>query len=246
VIASDERRGRAENHTELMRLAGGRMCLLLNEDTELEPGATAALHDALAGDVRAAAAAPTLVDPDGHPRPSAWRFPGLGTALLGVAGLHRRRVVQSRGTRVRRVDWAPLAALLVRREAAAAIGWLDPAFFLAADGADFARRLADSGWHELYVPDARAVQHTVPLPRDATRRLVVEHARAGDRYMHKHAPAPVAGLVRGLTAVRYGARALLALPRRGRDAGHEAMCARAALQPGRGEGMRRGAIPWEE
>src|SRR3954469_16651737 len=81
VIASHVRRGRGENHTDLLRRARGRVCLLLNEDNELEPGATAALHDALSADPEAAAAAATLVDPNGAPRPSAWRFPGLWTAL---------------------------------------------------------------------------------------------------------------------------------------------------------------------
>jgi GT2 family glycosyltransferase len=240
VVASPERRGRAQNHTDLLQRASGRVCLLLNEDNELEPGATVALHDALTADGKAAAAAATLVDPDGTPRPSAWRFPGVWTALLGTVGLHRRRVVESHGTRIRRVDWAPPAALLVRTEAAASIGWFDPGFFLAADGADFARRLADAGWHMLFVPDARAVHHTVPQPPDAIDRLIVEHARAGDRYMRKHHSGAAAGIVRGLTAVRYAVRALLALGRRGRDARHEARCARAALQPERGQGMPRG------
>ena len=49
VIALDHRRGRCENASELLRRARGRYCLLLNEDSELEPGATAALHDALDG-----------------------------------------------------------------------------------------------------------------------------------------------------------------------------------------------------
>ena len=47
VIALDRRRGRGENTTELVRRARGRFCLILNEDSELEPGATAALHAAL-------------------------------------------------------------------------------------------------------------------------------------------------------------------------------------------------------
>jgi GT2 family glycosyltransferase len=240
VIASTERRGRGENHTELLRRARGRLCLLLNEDNELEPGATVALHEALSADGEAAAAAATLVDPDGTPRPSAWRFPGVWTALLGTAGLHASRVVQSHGTRVRQVDWAPPAALLVRREAAASVGWFDSGFYLAADGADFAHRLAERGWHVLYVPDARAVHHTVPEPPEAIDRLIVEHARAGDRYMRKHGSAASAGAVRGLTALRYGARALLALGRSDRDARHEAHCAHAALRPDRGDGMPRG------
>jgi len=49
VIALPERRGKAENDTALLRRARGRYCLLLNEDSELLPGATAALRAAIAG-----------------------------------------------------------------------------------------------------------------------------------------------------------------------------------------------------
>jgi N-acetylglucosaminyl-diphospho-decaprenol L-rhamnosyltransferase len=236
VIEAPARRGRAENHSELLRRAGGRFCLLLNEDSELEPGATAALHEALAGDERAAAAGATLVDVDGNPQASAWRFPGVGTALLGVLGLHRRRVVQSRGERVRRVDWCPPSALLVRGEAAAGIGWMDPRFYAAGDGADFAKRLRAAGWHVLYVPEARAVSHTQAEPEPTGQRRLVEAARNYDRYMRKHHSAAAAGLVRGLVAARFGVRALAAL-RPGGDARREARYARAALFPGRGEGL---------
>src|SRR5258705_8361063 len=43
VIALQERRGKAENDSELLRRARGRVCLLLNQDSQLEPGATHAL-----------------------------------------------------------------------------------------------------------------------------------------------------------------------------------------------------------
>src|SRR3954447_11221177 len=56
VIALRERRGKAANDTELLRRAQGRFCLLLNEDSELEPGATVALHAALDNDEDAGAA----------------------------------------------------------------------------------------------------------------------------------------------------------------------------------------------
>ena len=153
VIALDRRRGRGENATELLRRARGRYCLLLIEDSELEPGATAALHAALDAFERAAAAGATLVSPDGEQQPSAWRFPGAWTATLSLIGLRRRFVVQSRGERVRAVDWAPAAALLVRREAAAEVDWLE------GDEVAFCRRLRASGRRVLYVPEARAVAH---------------------------------------------------------------------------------------
>jgi len=56
VIALEERTGRAEAATALLQRARGRFCLLLNEDSELEPGATVALHAALTDDAQAGAA----------------------------------------------------------------------------------------------------------------------------------------------------------------------------------------------
>ena len=153
VIARDVRRPRGENATELLRRSRGRFCLLLDEDSELEPGATVALHAALAGADDAAAAGATLVKPDGAQQPSAWRFPSVSTKLFSLLGLRRRLVVQSHGPRVREVDWAPAAALLVRRDAAAEVEWL------SSDEVDFCRRLHDAGWRVLYVPEARAVHH---------------------------------------------------------------------------------------
>jgi N-acetylglucosaminyl-diphospho-decaprenol L-rhamnosyltransferase len=147
VIAMRERRSAAENGSELLRRAGGRFCLLLGEDAELEPGATVALHAALAGNADAGAAGATLVRPDGGQQPSAWRFPGR---------LLRRAWVQSRGRRVRDVGWVNATAVLVRREAAEEVGWLEPGPL------EFCRRLHDAGWRVLYVPDARAVAHEHP------------------------------------------------------------------------------------
>jgi N-acetylglucosaminyl-diphospho-decaprenol L-rhamnosyltransferase len=153
VIALERRRDKGENTTDLLVHARGRFCLVLDGDSELEPGATAALHGALAGADDAAAAGATLVGPDGAPQPSAWRFPIPGTAGLSRLGVMRRFFVQSRGDRVRDVDWAPAAALLVRRDAATAVGWQ------GADEMTFCRRLRDAGWRVLYVPEARAVHH---------------------------------------------------------------------------------------
>jgi GT2 family glycosyltransferase len=153
VIAVDRRHERGEAASALLRHARGRFCLLLNEDSELEPGATVALHAALAEADDAGAAGATLVRPDGTQQPSAWRFPSIATRLLSWVGLRRRLVVQSHGPRVRSVDWAPAAALLVRRDAAAAVDWLD------AGEVEFCRRLHDGGWRVLYVPEARAVHH---------------------------------------------------------------------------------------
>jgi N-acetylglucosaminyl-diphospho-decaprenol L-rhamnosyltransferase len=241
VIELDRRRGCAENTTELVRRARGRFCLILNEDSELEPGATAALHAALAGDERAAAAGARLVRPDGQPQPSAWRFPSPGTALLSALWLHKRFVVQSRGNRVREVDWAQSAALLVRRDAASQIGWFDPAFFVYSDEVDFCKRLWDAGWTVLYVPDARAAHHEQLSTGGVPHRRIVELSRNRDRYMRKHHGPAAAAAVRWLTAYTYAARALAALVLPGHDPRRYARHVTATLFPRRGEGLKEAA-----
>jgi N-acetylglucosaminyl-diphospho-decaprenol L-rhamnosyltransferase len=144
VIEGQTSLSRGAIDAALIDRAQGRFCLLLDDDSELEPGATAALHDALAGRPRAGAACTTLVLPDGTPRPnrSRWmRWPGR------------------RADRIRRVRTCRSAAVLVRHEAATAVGSFDPHLGDGAAQADFCRRLRRAGWELLLVPDARAVEH---------------------------------------------------------------------------------------
>ena len=79
---------------------------------------------------------------------------------------------------------------MVRREAAAEVDYLDPAFFVYYDECDFARRLADAGWHSLFVPTAEAVHHD-QLSTDLAKGLprIVEFHRNRDLYMQKIRPA---------------------------------------------------------
>ena len=239
LIERELRTGKAENDSTLMAKAKGEYCLLLNEDSELRPGAVAALLAALEADPKAAAATPRLLDSSGRPTPCAWRFPGVGTALAGALFLHRWLTVQSNGGATRRVDWAQSSALLVRRAAAEQVDFMDPEFFVYYDECDFAKRLADAGWHELFVPAAQAVHHD-QLSTDLSSGLprIVEFHRNRDRYMRKHHSAAAALAVRLLTAWAYGLRALAAvfLPRQ--PAAVYFAHARQALFPARGEGLR--------
>jgi GT2 family glycosyltransferase len=239
LVALARRAGKAENDSTLMREAGGRYCLLLNEDSELRPGAAGALVEALEADPRAGAAGARLLDSAGRPVPCAWRFPGVGTALAGALFLHRLLTVQSKGGATRRVDWAQSSALLVRREAAAEVDYLDPDFFVYYDECDFCRRLAKAGWHTLFVPAAEAVHHD-QLSTDLAAGLprIVEFHRNRDRYVRKHHSRAEALMVRILTSWSYAARAVVATAIRARPARIYWAHARQALFPGRGEGLR--------
>jgi N-acetylglucosaminyl-diphospho-decaprenol L-rhamnosyltransferase len=243
LIELERRGGKAANDSTLLREATGGYCLLLNEDSELRPGATAALIEALDADPVAAAATPRLLDSGGAPVACAWRFPGVGAALAGALFLHRRLTVQSRGERTRRVDWAQSSALMVRREAAAQVGYLDPDFFVYYDECDFCKRLGEAGWTTLFVPAAEALHHD-QLSTDLGGGLprIVEFHRNRDLYMRKHHGHVAAVAVRGLTAWSYALRALAATVLPHHPARVYWAHARQALFPNRGESLRDRAL----
>jgi GT2 family glycosyltransferase len=242
LIALERPAGKAENDSTLMREAKGRYCLLLNEDSELRPGAPAALVSALDADSKAAAATPQLLDSNGAAVPCAWRFPGVATALAGAFFLHRWLTVQSKGPDTRVVDWGQSSALLVRREAAAEVGYMDPQFFVYYDECDFAKRLDEAGWHSLFVPAAEATHHD-QLSTDLAKGLprIVEFHRNRDLYMRVHHGGAAALTVRLLTAWTYALRALAATFLPGHPAKVYCAHARQALFPDRGEGIREAA-----
>jgi N-acetylglucosaminyl-diphospho-decaprenol L-rhamnosyltransferase len=244
LIECERRVGKAENDSRLLAEAAAPLCLLLNEDSELRPGAAAALMEALQSNPRVAAAGAGLLAPDGTPQPCAWRLPGVATALAGALFLHRLVTVQSRGERPREVGWVQSSAMLVRRAAAEEVGYLDSAFFVYSDETDFCKRLRDAGWKVLFVPAAQAVHHEqLATDRGAGERRVVEFHRGRDRYLRKHHPrlAPVA---RPLSALPYVIRAAGALVLPGHDPRWYLLHARQAMWPDRGEGLAEAAVDY--
>ena len=177
------------------------------------PGATLALWQALeerpAGGLRGRAAAA----PRRHARRRArGAFPRRSRRSPGALFLHRLLTVQSRGERTREVDWCQSAALLVRREAAAQVGYLDPDFFVYSDEVDFARRLRDAGWHSAVRARRRA-----PSTTSSSRPT---RCRSGGSWSWRATatctcasttPPAAARAVRWLTAWSYALRALAAL-----------------------------------
>jgi N-acetylglucosaminyl-diphospho-decaprenol L-rhamnosyltransferase len=242
LIALDRRAGKAENDTRLLQEARGEFCLLLNEDSELQSGAVAALLGALQSNRYAGAAGAQLLTPDGREVPCAWRLPSAETALAGAFFLHGRVTVESGGTGTRPVGWVQSSAMMVRREAAEHVDWLDPDFFVYSDETDFCKRLGDADWKILYVPSARAIHHD-QMAQDASgaERRIVEYHRNRDRYVRKHLGRVEAFLMRPVFAWPYLLRSIAALVLPGHSSRRYWLHARQALMPGRGEGIREAA-----
>jgi GT2 family glycosyltransferase len=242
LIALERREGKASNDSRLLAEAEGEWCLLLNEDSELREGAVEALLGAVESKPRVAAAGAQLLASDGSESACAWRLPGAGTALAPALFLNKRFVTQSgRGPDVREVGWVQSAAMLVPREAAADVGFLDPDFFVYSDETDFQKRLHDAGWAVIHVPAARAIHHEqLTNDRETGRRRLVEFHRNRDLYMRKHHGFVASAVVRVLTAWTYVVRALASLVLPNQDPGWYWLHARLALRP-RGDGIREAA-----
>lgn len=241
LIRLTRREGWSANVNHVLRAARSERCLILNEDAELQPGCTRALLDALEADPRCGAAAASLWRPEGWRQPSAWRFPSIATAVAGALFLHRWTTVQSTGEETKRVDWAQSCTMLLRRSAVEEAGWWDPDFFVYSDEVDVQRRMADRGWHTLYVPQARSIHHEQLSTGNVPTRRIVELSRNRDKYLRKHHGPAVARAVRWLTAFPYALRSIAALVLPGHDPARYRLHVAATLHPERGEGIREGA-----
>jgi hypothetical protein len=186
LVASDENLGfAAGNNLALREIRDSARSLpryiwLLNPDTEVRPGATAALLSALEAHPRVGVVGAKLLYADGSLQHSAFRFPGLMQLLFELFplpprlyetplnGRYPRRLYE--GTSPFLVDHPLGAAMLVRAEAIAQVGFMDEGYRMYCEEIDWCWRMQRSGWRALCAPDARVVHHAgqstgqVPIP----------------------------------------------------------------------------------
>lgn len=167
VVRLPEGRGftNAVNHG--MARASGDLLLLLNSDTEVEPGALATVLAAFEADPRLGIAGAALLDPSGAPQWSGGRCPStlwcfaLASgipALLGRSGVWRQLRPPS-GSTGRPVHWVAGTAMVVRREVWESVGPLDPDYRLYCQDLDFCDRAHEAGWKVAVVPGFRVMHH---------------------------------------------------------------------------------------
>jgi hypothetical protein len=149
----------AQSHSDLPKVV-----LLLNPDTEVQPGALQALVDFLAGNPRTGVAGARLVYGDGSFQHSGFAFPGLWQLAIELLPLPGRLVESSLNGRYPRSLYErgrpfkvghPLgAALCVRRKAIEQVGLLDERYHMYVEEIDWCRRIAAAGWEVFCVPAA--------------------------------------------------------------------------------------------
>ena len=176
-----------------MRVAQGRYFFLLNPDAWVTGDAVEKLVAFADAHTDAAIVGPRLRYPDGTLQrsvrgfPSVWR---LATEYLFIRKLAPRSAVLNplyaggfRHDEAREVEWVVGAALLVRREAADAVGLFDEEFFMFSEETDWMYRFREAGWNVWFYPGAEVV-HVGGASHGG--RMYVENLRGHLRFLAKH------------------------------------------------------------
>ncbi|HET7037214.1 MAG TPA: glycosyltransferase family 2 protein [Thermomicrobiaceae bacterium] len=196
LLAQRENRGFAAASNLGIRATGGRAVLLLNPDTELQPGSLGALWRALHAMPHVGLVGALLLNPDGSLQSAGYRFPGLAQQVLDFFPLHPRlagsrlngRFSSGDGRTPFAVDHPLGACMLLRREAIDEVGPLDEGYFMYSEEIDWCRRLKAAGWTILTAPAARVVHHGGRSTGQVSRAMLVELHRSRARYFRRHNP----------------------------------------------------------
>lgn len=150
-------------------VATGRHRCFMNSDAEVYPDTLAGLVDYLERNSGVGAVSPCNVGPDGLPQPSISPEHTLAMAWLRDSGFHLLfpdarlfRDWLSSGfdySRPQEVAHSQTTCLLVRGEAYAEVGDMDPQLFLFYNDVDWCRRLRRAGWGLVYLPEPKVLHH---------------------------------------------------------------------------------------
>jgi N-acetylglucosaminyl-diphospho-decaprenol L-rhamnosyltransferase len=144
-------------------------CLVLNPDTEVQPGAIKTLLDVMHSRHDAAIVTSRLTYGSGAFQHSAFHFPGLGQLYIDLFPVPGRFYESRLNGRYPRQAYAgghpfeidtPLGAvMLLRREAIQQVGLFDEEFALYCEEIDWAARFKEAGWKNLCAPAAHIIHH---------------------------------------------------------------------------------------
>jgi GT2 family glycosyltransferase len=171
------------------------LVLVLNPDTELEPGSLALLAEALSQRTDAAVAGPQLVYPDGSFQHSAFRFPGFVQTILDIFPVSRLAESALNGRYSRdlyasgrpfTVDFPLGACMLVRGSALVTVGPMDSSYFMYCEEIDWCRRFKDAGLSSLCVPRALVVHHAGASTSAVRSDMLAQLWRSRLRYFARH------------------------------------------------------------
>jgi N-acetylglucosaminyl-diphospho-decaprenol L-rhamnosyltransferase len=215
-VIEQENKGMGGGNNAGMRAADGRYFFLLNSDAWVVDDGLDKLIAFADANPEAAVVGPKLLNTDGtlqrsvRGEPTVWRLATEYLFIRKLAPRSKRLNPLYRGDfghdRVAEVDWLFGPALLVRREAADAVGLFDEDFFMFSEEVDWMTRFRRAGWTVMFFPDAEVV-HVGGASHGG--RMYVENLRGHLRWFAKHRGAKDAERVRKLLLWSLRLRALV-------------------------------------
>lgn len=142
-----------------IKAAEGDYYLLLNPDTVVTRGCLPKLLEFAKDTSPLGAVVPRLLNPDGKPQASVYKFPTIGNAIkknfFNCQNCFGKYLPDNR---IQKVEVAVMAAFLIPRSTIKIVGLLDEKFFMYYEDIDFCRRLSRAGLPIYYYPKAK-VKH---------------------------------------------------------------------------------------
>lgn len=194
--------GFARAGNDAARETSGELLLFLNSDTLASAQAIEGLANTLREDPALGAVAPQLVYPDGRLQKTAGYAPSPIREFSSRARKRARARVEAavrQAENLAGVGFLSGAALMVRREAFAAVGGFDDSFFFYYEDVDLCTQLAARGWIIRIVPEVTVV-HLRGGSTTQAAGPAIEMTRSRYQYLRKHY-----GLARALAASGLGA-----------------------------------------
>jgi GT2 family glycosyltransferase len=165
LIENRENSGFARANNRAIKQSSGRYLLLLNSDTEVQPGALETLVDYMEENPQVGVAGSQLLNPDGSLQISCFPAPTLLRELWRL--FHLDKVIPF-GTytmktweldRARPVDVLMGACMILRRETLRQVGLFDEDYFMYSEETDLCNRIQRAGWGLSWVPQAKVMHY---------------------------------------------------------------------------------------
>ena len=194
--------GFARACNEGLNVAQGRHVMLLNPDTEVQPGALSTLVRALDEHPQWGIVGPKMITPPippasgGETYPSARRLPtpwdlfcettGLGKLFPRTRLFNGYLYGDKNQSDLDEVEQIEGSALMIGSEARRAARNLDPQFFIFFEEVDWCKRVRDDGYEIHVVQDAVVVRHRSTTMSKYFVPTRVHHAESAMKYFRKH------------------------------------------------------------
>lgn len=192
LIENTENVGFARANNQAISQSAGRYVLLLNPDTEVQPGALEALVRFMDAHTQAGAAGARLLNPDGTLQLSCYPAPTLPREfwrLFHLDVLWPYACYPTAGwdpNTPREVDVVQGACLILRREALDQVGLLDEDYFIYSEEVDLCHRLRQHGWKVCWVPQATVMHYGGQSTQQVAAEMFLRLYQGKLLYFRKH------------------------------------------------------------